>query len=59
MKDYFGFGSMRLVDWAFPVCAGLVYLAVRELNKWMHRRRISKMGELSELSELWDSNSKF
>ncbi|MFA6256464.1 MAG: cation-transporting P-type ATPase [Candidatus Absconditabacterales bacterium] len=39
IRDYLGFGSMKLVDWLFPLSSGVIYLAVRELQKYFQRRK--------------------
>ena len=41
VRDYLGFGSMKLVDWLFPLGAGLVFLIARELKKYIQRRNDS------------------
>jgi len=33
IKDFFWFGSMRLVDWLFPIAGAALYLSVREIKK--------------------------
>jgi len=42
VRDYLAFGSMRLVDWIFPLAAGVIYLIARELKKMWNRCRSSK-----------------
>ena len=42
VRDYLAFGSMRLVDWIFPLGAGVIYLIARELKKMWNRHRISQ-----------------
>lgn len=42
VRDYLAFGSMRLVDWMFPLGAGVVYLIARELKKMWNRHRSPK-----------------
>jgi Ca2+-transporting ATPase len=50
VRNYFAFGSMRLVDWLFPISAGILYLLVRELKKYFQRRKIKKNdGEVVEV----------
>jgi hypothetical protein len=42
IRDYIGFGSMRLVDRLFPLASWVIYLAARELKKAIRRRRENK-----------------
>jgi len=39
IRNYFGFGAMRLTDWLFPISAGIIYLIVRETKKYFQRRK--------------------
>ena len=39
VRDYLSFGSMTLGDWLFPLAAGILYLAIRELKKMLMRRK--------------------
>lgn len=40
VRNYFGFGSMRLIDRLFPISAGFVYLIIRELQKYFQRKKM-------------------
>lgn len=38
--NYFSFGPMNIKDWLFPVIGWIVFLLIRELQKYFQRRKI-------------------
>jgi Ca2+-transporting ATPase len=52
VRDFFAFGSMRLVDWIFPLTWGLVFLTVYESNKRWKRMKTRKQVTVVESTQL-------